>query len=221
MDTHCDFKFDKDFIDIEGLKYLPWVGKNALHQKEKIMIIGESVYNWGKNKDEIELAKKKLEKNDFARIVVYEHGIENPITKRKFARNIERTISKEFYSQSEHQKFWEKILFHEYVQRPLKNIKERPTNDDYFTGAKVLTSLLKILHPSKCVFLGTTWSKYMNVKNSIEHYFSIEEVHFQSKINNTYPNILVIKELNIKIYFIKHPSSFYTPELWKDFIKNN
>ena len=115
MDTHCDFQFDKDFKDIEGLKYLPWIGKNALHQKEKIIIIGESVYNWGKNKDEIDLAQKKMDKNDFARIVVYEHGIENPITKRKFARNIEKTISKEFYSLSEHHEFWEKILFHEYV----------------------------------------------------------------------------------------------------------
>lgn len=218
---HCNFQFDEEFLEINGLKYLPWIGKNALEQKERVLIIGESVYNWGKNEEEINSAQDKLEKNDFARVVVYEHGIENPISKRKFARNIEKTISNELNSEIEHIEFWENVLFHEYVQRPMKNIKERPTNEDYSNGAKILTELFRILQPNKCIFLGTTWSKFENIKKSIQNHFTFNEIHFNTKINNTHPKILHIIELNLKIYFIKHPSSFYTPELWKDFIKNN
>jgi hypothetical protein len=220
MKNHCDFEFDNQFLKIEGIKYLPWIGKQALEKNQRLLIIGESVYNWGKEDDERKAAQIRLEKNDFARVVAYEHGIDNPNPKRIFARNIERTLADDFENKNDRINFWESILFHELVQRPLAHKKVRPTKSDYDNGSKVLTSIMQITKPNKCVFLGTTWAKFAGLKNSLELNYTIEEKHF-GKINGANPKTILIKELNTKVYFIKHPSSFFSPELWKDFIEKN
>jgi hypothetical protein len=220
MEKHCTLELDEKFLRIEGIKYLPWIGRNALETKERLLIIGESVYNW-----ETEIKKRKdaqisLERNDFARVVAYEHGIENPDPKRVFARNIERTLATDLRKEDKRIEFWESILFHELVQRPLDNIKARPSKADYNIGANVLTSIIQITKPRKCIFLGTTWSKFAGLKNNLEQIYTIEEKHFD-KINGAYPKTLFINELNTKIYFIKHPSSHFTFGLWKKFIQSN
>ena len=125
LKNHCTFELDEQFLDIEGIKYLPWVGKKALEKNKRLLIIGESVYNWEKEKEVRRIAQIRLEKNDFARVVAYEHGIENPKPKRIFARNIERTLATNFEHNADRVEFWESILFHELVQRPLENKKVR------------------------------------------------------------------------------------------------
>jgi len=220
INKYCTKEFDKEFSQIKGIKYLPWVGIDSQKKIEKILIVGESVYNWEKDVVARKNAQEKLEQNNFARIVVFEHGIENPSLKRKFARNIEKTLSNKFESETERIEFWKNICFHELVQRPLKNRKERPTEIDYLNGGKVLTSIIEILQPKKCIFLGTTWSKFINLKKSLKKFYSINVTHY-AKINNGAPKTIFIKELNTMIYFIKHPSTAYSPEVWKNFIKNN
>ena len=90
MQNYIETSLDKDFLKIENLKYLPWVGKKALNQDQKLLIIGESVYNWEKDKETREVADEAINNNNFSRIVAYEHGIEYPSSKRKVARNIEK-----------------------------------------------------------------------------------------------------------------------------------
>lgn len=220
MKNHINTNLDKDFLQIEGLKYLPWVGKSAIQNKSRLLIIAESVYNWEKEEDRRKNAQVSLDKNDFARVVAYEHGIENSSSKRKLARNIEKIQHNTIASVEDRIDFWESILFHELVQRPLPNKKTRPTKADYQIGAKVLTSVIELTKPEKCIFLGTTWAKFSSLKKSLGQYYTIEEKHYD-KINNAWPKTLFIKELNTKIYFIKHPSSYFSTELWKNFIDKN
>jgi hypothetical protein len=212
-------EYDIKFSKIQNIKYLPWVGRNALNNN-KTLVIGESVYNWEKEEGKRKIAYEKLDKNDFARVVAYEHGIENPNSKRIFARNIEKTLNNPINNQSERDLFWENLCFHELVQRPLENSKDRPNKSDYNIGADVLTEIIKILKPSKCIFLGTTWQKFNSLKKSINNNFNTSETHYP-KINNAAPKVLSIDELNTKIYFIKHPSRAYNVDAWKDFINNN
>lgn len=220
MKNHCEFKLDEQILEIEGIKYLPWIGNKALEKNERLLIIGESVYNLEKEDEKRKIAQIRLEKNDFARVVAFEHGIENPKPKRIFARNIERTLGTIFENTDGRIEFWESILFYELVQRPLENNKVRPTKTDYNIGAKVLTSIIQMTKPNKCVFLGTTWSKFAGLKENLESIYSIEEKHY-GKINGSIPKTIYISELNTKIYFIKHPSSYFSPDLWKVFIEKN
>lgn len=208
---------DKKLRNIDNLKYLPWIGKEFYNQKEKLLIIGESVYNWGETDSEYLNAEKSLEKEDFARIVAFEHGIEYSDNKKKLARNIEKTLLSDH---SKREKFWKSITFHELVQRPLAHSKDRPTQKDYEIGSNVLVEIIKFLKPSKSIFLGTTWGKFASLRKELGKDFHIEENHYD-KINNSYPKIIYIHELDSKIYFIKHPSKFYTPELWRKFLTKN
>lgn len=220
IDDFLTYKIDSDLGKILKLKYLPWVGKNVLSTKSRLLIVGESVYNWENEPNKRKEAQTRLDREDFARVVIYEHGIENPNSKRLFARNIEKVLGNNIQSESERINFWENIIFHELVQRPLENNKKRPTIDDYHTGASVLVSIIKITLPTKCVFLGTSWDKYKKLKNALEENFDLKEQHFD-KINNAYPKILKIKELKCRIYFIKHPSKYFKAHLWKEFLQNN
>jgi hypothetical protein len=213
-------KKDNDLSEIKNLKYLPWIGKNALLKDEKILIIGESVYNWGKNEEEKKIAQTKLKKNDFARVVIFEHGVDTSSGKRRFARNIEKILGNEIKDSTSRKLFWSEIFFHELVQRPLKNRKDRPTDDDYKIGAEVLVEIIKFIKLKKCIFLGTTWSKFASLKLNLKKYYDVNEYHFP-KMNNSKPKILDIVDLNSKIYFIKHPSMAFSPEKWKVFLDNN
>jgi len=66
LENHCTYELDNLLLSIENLKYLPWIGKQALNTRESKLIIGESVYNWEKEAEKRKIAQIKLEKNDFA-----------------------------------------------------------------------------------------------------------------------------------------------------------
>src|SRR5690554_6944412 len=44
MDTLLEKQFDKNFDEIEGLTWYPWVGKNYTNKDFKVLVIGESQY---------------------------------------------------------------------------------------------------------------------------------------------------------------------------------
>ena len=212
---HINNCFQEQIENIENILYYPWVGFN--YQTHKTLVIGESVYNWGKNElERKEISKKFLKNKLFAQIVIYEQGILNPFKSRKFVRNIEKIFNKE----NSNIEFWESVSFHEFVQRPMESLNHRPNKIDYINGAKILSNLLNILKPRKCIFLGTSWSKFINIKNILSNNYLLEEKHFE-KINNAYPKIIEIYEFNLKIYFIKHPSRGFNIEKWKNFIYEN
>mgnify|MGYP006429533511 CR=1 FL=1 len=220
MNHHMITKFDNDFIKINNLKYLPWIGKEVIAERQKIMIVGESVYNWENDLKRRITAQIALERSDFARIVAYEHGIKYASKERKFARNIEKVMSVNTQKEKDRINFWESIIFHELVQRPLEHKKSRPTNKDYKLGACVLASIITVIKPDKCIFLGTTWSKFASLRESLKKFYVIDEHHYE-KINNAWPKTISIKETSTKIYFVKHPSRSFTPNLWKSFIDYN
>lgn len=121
-------------------------------------------------------------------------------------------------SDTEKEKFWSSIAFHEFVQRPMKNIEERPNITDFQMGAKVLIQIIDLLNIDICIFLGTDINKFNAVKEKIE--FKLEGWE-DNKINNANPKFLKIKELeHVKsiIVFIKHPSQMFSWDLWNKFI---
>lgn len=217
-----NFEYDNYFEDLQksGLKYYPWIGKNFSQTKVKTLVVGESVYNWETDEEKRKDAFLALNKYDFARIVAFEHGIELPIPQRKFARNIEGLLLGTKINQpSEHSDFWENICFHELVQRPMDNRKERPSGNDYKIGANILMQIIDKLRIEKCIFLGTEWRKFAELEKEI---INKESLHFGFKINNAHPKIIQVQnQQKTKIYFVKHPSSFFSHDKWNEFINSN
>ncbi len=218
----CDFTYDKNLNQLKklGLKYYPWIGKNFNSSEEKLLIIGESVYNWGSNQKEISEINTLINRYDFGRIVAYDHGIKDPFPSRKFFRNMERTIlGKNLNDVKEQELLWERVIFHEFVQRPMSSRSERPTKKDYELGSEILLKIIEEFKIQKCIFSGTEWGKFISIDNFITK--KITKSNFP-KLNNCYPKTIEIKNnQKTKIYFIKHPSSFFSWEKWNNFMKEN
>jgi len=161
-----------------------------------------------------------LSKSTFARFVAFNHGLQSDSPKHKFTRNLEKTIhGKDFKHQDEKVNFWKMVSFHEFVQRPMRDRKERPSKEDYKIAARILLELINELKITKCIFSGTDWNKFLHIEQAIK---SKSIIHFSEKLNGTHPKIIQIKnDINTKIYFIKHPSSFFSWQKWKIFISEN
>ncbi len=226
MKSYLTEIYDKSFLETPFLKYLPWVGKNYLDKKvsDKILIIAESVYNWGEDDEEKDEAKIYLERNDFARIVVKFHGLhfvcgEDGQHNSKIARGIERAmLGKANPNESDKEDFWTSISFHEFVQRPLEK-GERPNENDYMLGTSVLKEVIEILKPKTCILFGNEYRKmkfFENVFGSTLKWDNDDE-----KINGSYPksmNIVLSDMFESTIIAVKHPSARFSWDLWNNFI---
>ena len=147
--------------------------KNRRH-----FIIAESVYNWTDIDDPAHHdACLLLDSPQFVRKdIVFKHGLRH-VSQEVDGYNLKilyntQTIITGIKSPSdlEREKFWRSSCFHEFVQRPLKNKDERPTNADYQLGASLILPLVNILQPSIIVFLGSDLHKV----NPIAHELGVE-----------------------------------------------
>lgn len=90
MHTHelLDHTFDKQFVEIEGLRWLPWVGSSYQSSHDKLLILGESVYNWTPSSEK---TKDSIERSDNLRRLHVSHAL-NEKSKAPYVRNIERAL---------------------------------------------------------------------------------------------------------------------------------
>ncbi len=220
MDKFLNKSFDDKFLQISLLRYLPWVGKNYTKQEDnhKVLIVAESVYDWNEGS---ETSKRFLKKKDCERIVVREHGLYF-LDKATYEfedsptyRNLERVIYGKRDIPIENIKYlWLSVAHHQYVQRPMKNIEERPSTEDYVTGALVLKSVMSILRPHICIFLGTDWKKVEPILNL--KYATYDEKFCYPPIGRSYPRVLNCKIDNktSKIIMIQHTSKYFSWKNW-------
>lgn len=223
MDRFLSRVYDDSFLGIDSLKYLPWVGKyyTTIPKEKRILIIAESVYDWGE--DEAELM---LSKNDFVREIVHGHGLFHTtdwggVQNSRLVRGIERSIfDKSEVSNSERENLWPYISFHEFVQRPMSNLEEKPKTKDFDLGSKILKDIINILKPRTCIFFGTAYPKIRTLE--IE-YASAAEWPSDKKINGSIPNIIDINRADnlCRFIFVKHPSRHFSWDLWNEFIVKN
>lgn len=226
MEKYYDDSIDEKFLLLDDIKYLPWIGSNYFSEKNnrKILLILESVYNWGEDDQTKKEAEEMLGKNDFVRKLIKEQGLfftcgEEGRPKSLMARGIEKSIlGKKDSSNSEKEKLWTDIAFHELVQRPL-NKNERPGKEDYQKGADLLKKIVDLIDPKLCIFYGTDYRKLESIKNSFN--VSDNDITCEQKINRAIPRILKIESKKggkFKIIMVKHPSSFFSWDKWNSFI---
>ena len=136
--------FDDSFNKIiPEIKWLPWVGNDYPNSSKKLLIIGESQYNYGANSE-----------NDGVIYFIDDNGIKKDSgSEQILIRNITKAVIGKQVTTEEKQNFWKSISYHVMVQRILETIKERPTGNDYVNGWNIFFQVIKTLKPNFCIFL--------------------------------------------------------------------
>jgi hypothetical protein len=199
-----------------NIKWKPFIGDKYHYgiNGKKILIIGESHYHNGTTK-----SIEKVNKSNFTNLVVQEMAIKKNYWSTKFFQNLHRTLkgTDDFNGLT----FWNKLSFYNFIQRAMNSNKERPKKLDFIKGWDCFFNVLEDLKPSICLFAGTSSAKYF--RRAAKNHPNIEIIQSvkMSKLNGTYPKYYKIRKgLNeIDLFFIKHPSSFYSWRKWRSLLK--
>jgi len=223
-------KYDAAFKKIDGLKYYPWVGIDY-GKMSRVMIVAESVYNWGKEDDtdrRKEETTSALNNWDFAQRVVYnnglyflkEHGHDNIKNSPTF-RNLECAIygkERAAISDSERERLWKQVSLHELIQQPMSGPDKRPKDNEYRQSAEILAKIAGLLQPQNILMLGTDWNNVKYAKSRM----NLKNMGDENKIGRCRPKRFTvnIKDHCCTIIMIKHPGKFFSWRKWHPYIKS-
>ncbi|WP_043528228.1 hypothetical protein [Litchfieldella xinjiangensis] len=211
-----DSRFDQGLCGISEINRLPWIGLHYSGTLCKTLVLGESVYNW-KPSDTNNLEKISSLHN--LRELHVNHAIKLKKGSR-FVRNIERAIyEKKKPSDDEKRVFWNKVAYHNLVARVLKSSKHRPSYGDYLNGWVLFDKVSDVISPDQVIVYGLETKKVKAFREHFGERVSIERV---GKIGKYNPIIAQIRhaEKDMKLVFIRHPSSFFSWRKWGAFINS-
>lgn len=211
-----DTNYDNQFLAIEGLTWLPWVGDNYANGTRRLLIVAESHYVNGEG-DLSQDIKEVIDNHLFTREVVQECPINGDWGNNMFA-NLHRTLflNESFNSAS----FWDNVAFYNFVQRPMDySRRERPNDSDLFKGWSAFIPLVDILKPTDCLFIGVSASNFFELSMSalgVEH----SQVQWLEGSSSAYGRRFSITRGwgSLPILGIQHTSQYYSYELWHHFL---
>lgn len=210
-------KYDDRFKLIDGLKWLPWVGKN--YDKTGVLIIAESHYG---GDTEFEADGSDNTKEDFTReAFVKRHA--NGENMWKMPNNLMRAVWQGDCSVGNRKIFWENVAFYNHVQKLMRlATRQRPSKEDFRNGWDVFPEVVKILKPDYCLFIGLIASYSFNIKMQGKG-LSYEPVSWMEKINGACPRrfSLTVDGHKTEIIGIRHTSGRISPNKWHDFLCKN
>lgn len=204
--------YDELFNEVDGLKWLPWVGSD--YSENRLLLVGESHYA----RDE---SKKVLFSKKHATVVTVEDVVKgikwNLFENTHYALTGTNNVDKKA--------LWENVAFYNFIQRTMDTTKGRPTPTEFKDGWKVFFELLKIIKPTHCIFLGSSGAKYL--WPLIEKNNDIVFIKNNCSLNQRDRKIgrflgkvahLDFEDVKTDITFIRHPSSFFKKEKWHDYL---
>lgn len=211
-----DISFDSKFEAMDALTWHPWVGRSFLSTSCKTMILGESVYDIPK----LENWSERLKSKDGLRITHNNHAM-NPKKNSRFVRNIERALfQKKRPEASDVVTFWESVVYHNLVLRPMKTLKHRPRYSDYENGWEEVLKLVDLLEIDQALVYGLEKQKIKAFKDVIQ----MQGIELLWKkyppIGRNLPRVAVLTlgQRKISVIFIRHPSSFFSWRKWGKFL---
>jgi hypothetical protein len=199
----CDISFDSNLSAIDGISRLPWIGNRYKKQKIKMLILGESVYDWNPS-DPLNFSKISSANN--LRNLHNNHAL-NFKRKSKFVRNIERAVySKRSPTDIEKKQLWDSVSYHNLVGRVLKTKKHRPSYNDYLSGWSTFEALLDLLEFDEVIVYGLEKKKIKALIDYCdENKLNIERQKLPDKVGRSYPQTIFIKKSSrvVKLLFIR------------------
>jgi len=195
------------------LRYMPWIGSRYRSLPFRIMIVAESVYN-----DEPENADVAtvVASSDYCRAVISHHGLFYKLTsparhlqKSRIARALEGLLLDDNICDNQRGIFWESVVYHQFVQRPMAHKKARPNATDYACAGETLPAVIDILSPSAILFLGTDMRKLPGLRS---HFGGIALTSLPL-IGKSRPRHGVLS--GCPFLMIRHPSSYFSVPHWR------
>ena len=217
-------KDDKIKIDNElqgeGVKFLPFVGDHYEHgisfdkdgnlvlgTKEnpgkKVLVLGESHYS-----DE-ELSDEEL--SSFTREVLdcYLNSKERYSWMRTFLK-FERALFNKVTDIKDRKNIWNRLMFYNYLQRPLHGIRMAGDLEDYKDAADPFFAILNMYKPDYIIVWGRRLFANLPYENGVEGEY-MPSVDMNSWSYQIYG-------LTIKILPIYHPSVGFSWDYWHEVI---
>lgn len=212
-----DKSFDNLFSNVKQLTWLPWVGDNYSSANRRILIVAESHYcNTEDSIKRAEDIREMIKDRDYTREVVQECPIDQDWFNSMFD-NLHKTffLNESFDSSA----FWESIAFYNFVQRPMDySIKERPNENDFYQGWSVFLSIIDILKPTDCIFVGVAASDYFSQSMAMlgVDCSPIEWLEGQGAYARRFS---ISRDWGtITPLCIKHTSKYYSYDYWHSFL---
>lgn len=208
---------DENLTAIEGLRWLPFVGESYGVSQKKVLLVGESHYY---NPDDQNTSFEHLE---FTRWIVDEMGIQNQNYGSPFFSKISQ-----IFNGVDRTALWQKTSFYNFIQRPMdkggkviQGVVERPSKEDFLDGWRIFFEVVKNLNPDYCVFFGNTAANHFE-KACIASSINYTPVVCQESINRSYLKKAEILYENHKteLIFIKHPSSYFSTNIWREVLNS-
>jgi hypothetical protein len=233
FDKHLDGRFDAELAAVNGLTWLPWVGKE--YPESRILIIAESHYTNENDKESAEIEKQKIMAQPrYTRDVIAEYpvaGAEESGWRNHGGRSNNPTfdnlhhllVSDSLNSDIPRRAvLWRNLGYMNIVQRPMwysAGHKERPTGDDFVIGWRVVAEVIRILEPRLCIFAGLEAANsfdYQMTHLGIQH----EAVKYGDAIGRCRPReaSCSVNGNPTAFVFIRHPSRYFSWESWQKFV---
>lgn len=216
-------QYDTALRNIDGLTWLPWIGSQYDTEGERVLIIGESHYNYG---EDVEFFNKNTIKDLYTTRKVVEYYPVEHIASNPMFENLLRflTNGESFNRES----LWSSIAFYNFIQRPLsynKNsdgiLTDRPDKSDWEEGWNIFIEIAKILKPTYCVFVGTTFSWHIPGDRQFEEYCTSSIKREKVGRYYTAKFDLGICSSKIRCIAIKHTSKYFSWKKWNRFLWEN
>jgi hypothetical protein len=219
-----DQTYDKEFKQLKELKkklnWLPWVGKNyiGLQPENRILLVGESHYLKTKPCDDVYYVKASA-----TRDIIDQYGINEH--KTKFHINTQELMAgRPLWKKEARTAFWNNVAFYNFIQSPMEQLGYRPNNKHIADAGENFIDLLKILKPTVCIFLGLEAAEKLGGAFENSDYRFEKPIGKTKMVKRNCPRIGKVINADgqmIKLLFVKHPGSYFSPGSWNLFLAKN
>jgi len=219
-------EFDSGLGRVEGLTWLPWVGRE--YMETRILIAAESHYTNKNDKEAAEFDKQKITAQPrYTRDVIAEYPIAGKVEagwSSPTFDNLHRLLVSDSLNADIPRRavLWRNLAYMNIVQRPMwysREYKERPEFRDFQTGWRVVMDVIRMLSPAVCIFAGLEAAKSFNA--SMEHLgLTYAPIQYRDAIGRCRPReaSCSINGNLTSIVFIRHPSQYFSWRYWQDFV---
>jgi hypothetical protein len=214
---YLDLSFDPLFAARPQVKWWPWVGSEYSHSTVKTMILGESVYRWGKG----DAFDKRYALTSGLRVTHENHALKFDRPSR-YVRNIERAIfQRRNPSDAQKQTLWSSVCYHNLVLEAMDSAKHRPEPHHFESGWDAAMDLFDLLSVEQCLVFGVESVGALRLAagrsglncNVARHPTAVGRFSAHSgsvDTANGHP---------VKLLFVRHPSSFFSWRKWSPVVQ--
>jgi hypothetical protein len=222
---HLDDQFDDRLDSLEGLRWLPWVGKGYANSGARVLVVGESHYGRNRkcaNKTADQDIQEVMDDREFTREVIVECPILDQWPNPTYSNIARALLGSGKIDEHRRTQLWERVAFFNLVQRALNYTDgERPTQGDFAEAWAVFASLACVLKPRVCVVFGVGASDYFNgtmERLQLGHSRAVRRADRIDRVCLREGAALNAGGGTIPLCFVRHPAKYFRWGKWHKYL---